>query len=171
MKKITPFLWFDTQAEDAAQFYTTVFAQKPGVASGNSKILSMSRYTEAGHETHGMPAGTVMVVEFELAGQAFSALNGGPHITLSPGISFMVTCETQEEIDYFWEKLGDGGDPSAQQCGWLADKFGLSWQIVPDALGKLMSDPDKAKASRVMEAMLRMKKLDIAELERAAASA
>jgi predicted 3-demethylubiquinone-9 3-methyltransferase (glyoxalase superfamily) len=159
MQSITPFLWFDTQAEEAAQLYTSVFK--------NSKILTVSRYTEAGKEVHGKEPGSAMVVDFELNGQRFQAINGGPHFTFSPAISFMVTCENQEEVDYYWEKLSEGGAPEAQQCGWLADKFGLSWQIIPKQLGELMSDPDPVKAGRTMEAMLKMKKIDIAELQKA----
>jgi predicted 3-demethylubiquinone-9 3-methyltransferase (glyoxalase superfamily) len=161
LQKITPFLWFDDQAEAAARFYTGIFK--------NSKIGRISRYGEAGREAHHRPAGSVMVVEFELEGQSFAALNGGPLFKFSEAISFEVSCETQQEVDYYWEKLGAGGDPKAQQCGWLKDRYGLSWQVVPTVLGKLMTDPDPARAGRVMQAMLQMKKLDIAELERAAA--
>jgi predicted 3-demethylubiquinone-9 3-methyltransferase (glyoxalase superfamily) len=161
IQKITPFLWFDDQAEAAARFYTGVFQ--------NSKIGRISRYGEAGREVHHRPPGSVMVVEFELEGQSFAALNGGPLFKFSEAISFEISCETQQEVDYYWEKLGAGGDPKAQQCGWLKDKFGLSWQVVPTVLGELMTDRDPARAGRVMQAMLKMKKLDIAELERAAA--
>ena len=156
-QKITPFLWFDKQAEEAAQFYVSIFK--------NSKILNVSRYGDAGPG----PKGSVMVVNFQIAGQEFTALNGGPLFKFSEAISFEVSCETQQEVDYYWEKLGAGGDPKAQQCGWLKDRYGLSWQVVPTVLGKLMTDPDPARAGRVMQAMLQMKKLDIAELERAAA--
>jgi predicted 3-demethylubiquinone-9 3-methyltransferase (glyoxalase superfamily) len=155
---IAPCLWFDTQGEDAARFYTGIFK--------NSKIGKISRYTEAGREVHGRPAGSVMTVEFELNGQPFTALNGGPHFKFNEAVSFQIMCKDQEEVDYYWNKLSQGGDPNAQQCGWLKDKFGLSWQVVPTALAQLMSDP--RKASRAMEALLKMKKLDIAELERAA---
>jgi predicted 3-demethylubiquinone-9 3-methyltransferase (glyoxalase superfamily) len=160
IQKITPFLWFDDQAEAAARFYTGVFQ--------NSKIGRISRYGEAGREVHHRPPGSVMVVEFELEGQSFAALNGGPLFKFSEAISFEISCETQQEVDYYWDKLSAGGDPKAQQCGWLKDKYGLSWQVVPTVLGALMTDPDPARAGRVMQAMLQMKKLDIAELERAA---
>jgi predicted 3-demethylubiquinone-9 3-methyltransferase (glyoxalase superfamily) len=156
---ITPCLWFDTQAEEAARFYTGVFK--------TSKIGKISRYTEAGHDVHGQPAGKVMTVEFELNGQPFTALNGGPHFKFNEAISFQIMCKDQEEVDYYWNKLGQGGDPNAQQCGWLKDKYGLSWQVVPTALVELLGDPDREKSGRAMEAMLKMKKLDIAELERA----
>jgi predicted 3-demethylubiquinone-9 3-methyltransferase (glyoxalase superfamily) len=155
---ITPCLWFDSQAEEAARFYTGIFK--------NSKIGKISRYTEAGHEVHGQPAGKVMTVEFEVNGQPFTGLNGGPHFKFNEAISFQIMCKDQEEVDYYWNKLGQGGDPNAQQCGWLKDKFGLSWQVVPTVLAQLMSDP--RKANRVMEAFLKMKKVNIAELERAA---
>lgn len=158
-QKITPFLWFDYQAEEAARFYTSVFR--------NSKITGVTHYTEAGHETHGMPAGMAMTVSFELEGQSFTALNGGAALHLLPAISFVVNCETQEEVDYYWETLSEGGDPLAQQCGWLADKFGVSWQIVPAALGKLLGDPDHEKAGRVMNAMLKMKKIVTDDLKKA----
>ena len=161
IQKITPSLWFDDQAEPAARFYTGIFK--------NSKIGRISRYGEAGREVHHRPPGSVMVVEFELEGHRFAALNGGPLFKFSEAISFEISCETQQEVDYYWEKLGAGGDPKAQQCGWLKDKYGLSWQVVPTVLGELMTDPDPARAGRVMQAMLQMKKLDIAELERAAA--
>jgi predicted 3-demethylubiquinone-9 3-methyltransferase (glyoxalase superfamily) len=157
--RITPCLWFENQAEEAANFYTTVFK--------NSKIGTISRYTEAGREVHGRPAGSVMTVAFELDGHSFTALNGGPVFKFNEAVSFQVICETQEEVDYYWEKLSEGGDPKAQQCGWLKDKYGLSWQVVPRALIEAMSDPDNVKAGRVMEAMLPMKKIDIAEVKRA----
>jgi predicted 3-demethylubiquinone-9 3-methyltransferase (glyoxalase superfamily) len=159
LQKITPCLWFDGQAEQAAQFYTSIFPE--------SKILTVSRYGESGQEVHGQKAGTAMLVEFTLDGQKFSALNGGPLFRFSEAISFMVSCETQAEVDHYWSKLSEGGDPDAQQCGWLKDRFGLSWQIVPRVLGELMSDPDPARAGRTMQTMLKMKKLDIAALERA----
>lgn len=159
--KISPCLWFDTEAEDAARFYTSIFK--------NSKIVKIARYPAVGQEIHGKPAGSVMTVEFELNGQSFTALNGGPIFKLSEAISFQIECETQEEVDYYWEKLGEGGDPDAQQCGWVKDKFGLSWQVVPKMLAALVSDPDPAKAERAFGAMMEMKKLDIAALERAAA--
>src|SRR6476661_6753561 len=161
IQKIIPFLWFDDQAEAAARFYTSIFK--------NSKLGRISRYGEAGQEAHHRPPGSVMVVEFELEGQRFAALNGGPVFKFTEAISFEISCDTQEEVDYYWDKLSTGGDPKAQQCGWLKYKYGLSWQVVPTVLGELMTDPDPARAGRVMQAMLQMKKLDIAELERAAA--
>ena len=158
--RISPCLWFDDQAEEAARFYTSVFK--------NAKIVRTSHYTEAGREVHGRPPGSVMTVDFELDGLAFTALNGGPHFKFNEALSLQVNCDSQEEIDYYWEKLSAGGDMRAQQCGWLKDKYGLSWQVVPVIMAELMSDSDKEKAGRVMESMLKMKKLDIAELERAA---
>ena len=159
LHKITPFLWFDSEAEEAATFYTGIFP--------DSKITHVSRYGEEGQEIHGKPPGSVMTVAFELAGQAFTALNGGPQFQFNESISFQVTCETAEEIDHYWEKLSEGGDPAAQQCGWLKDRFGLSWQVVPSALPRLLGGPDPAKSRRVMKALLQMKKLDLPELERA----
>jgi len=158
VQKITPCLWFDTQAEEAATFYTGIFK--------NSKIGSVSRYPEAGQEIHGKPPGSVMVVEFELDGQAFTALNGGPIFKFNEAISFQVFCDSQEELDYYWIKLSEGGDAKAQQCGWLKDKFGASWQIVPKGMAEMMSG-DPKKVQRAFKAMLEMKKLDIAELKRA----
>ena len=153
MQKIITFLWFDDKAEEAAKFYVSLFK--------NSKILTVSRYGE------GMPvrAGTVMVVKFVLDGQEFMALNGGPTFKFSPAISLLVNCETQEEVDGLWDKLSEGG--RKDRCGWLQDKYGLSWQIVPTALGTLMSDPDPARSRRVMQAMLQMDKLDIGRLRQA----
>ncbi|HET9464276.1 MAG TPA: VOC family protein, partial [Gemmatimonadales bacterium] len=133
----------------------------------NSSIRTITRYPEAGQEVHGKPAGTVLTVEFELNGQPFTALNGGPHFTFNEAVSFQIMCRTQEEVDYYWKRLGEGGDPNAQQCGWLKDKYGLSWQVVPTGMVEMLNDPDREKANRAMEAMLKMKKLDIAELERA----
>jgi len=153
MQKITPFLWFNDQAEEAVNFYTSIFK--------NSKISSVSRYPETGP---GKP-GAVMTATFELDGQEFMALNGGPEFKFTPAISFFVNCDTQEEVDEFWERLSAGGEKS--QCGWLTDRFGVSWQIVPKVLGELMGDKDPQKAQRVMNAMLQMTKLDIAELKRA----
>jgi predicted 3-demethylubiquinone-9 3-methyltransferase (glyoxalase superfamily) len=153
MQKITPFLWFDGKAEEAMNFYTSIFK--------NSKIGSIMRYGEAGPG----PKGTVMSATFELDGQEFIALNGGPQFTFSPAISFFVTCETQQEVDELWEKLVAGGKP--QQCGWLTDRYGLSWQIVPSVLGKMLQDKDAEKSNRVMKAMMEMVKLDIPGLERA----
>lgn len=156
---ITPCLWFDNQAEEAARFYTGIFK--------NSKIGTISRYGEAGREVHGRPPGTVMTVEFELNGQPFTALNGGPVFTFNEAISFQIMCRTQEEVDHYWNKLSEGGDEKAQQCGWLKDKYGMSWQVVPTVLVEMMTDPDPEKSGRAMQAMLQMKKLDIAELKRA----
>jgi predicted 3-demethylubiquinone-9 3-methyltransferase (glyoxalase superfamily) len=161
IQKITPNLWFNTEAEDAANFYTSVFR--------NSAIKRISRYTEAGHEIHKKESGSVMTVEFILDGHDFVALNGGPEFKFSEAISFVVNCDNQKEIDFYWDKLSDGGDEAAQQCGWLKDKFGLSWQIVPKKLSDLMADSDRETASRVMDVMLKMKKLNITELEAAAA--
>jgi predicted 3-demethylubiquinone-9 3-methyltransferase (glyoxalase superfamily) len=159
VKPITPCLWFDNQAEEAARYYTGIFK--------NSKIGAISRYGEAGKEVHRQKAGTVMTIEFELNGQPFTALNGGPIFKFNEAISFQIMCQTQEEIDHYWDKLSEGGDKNSQQCGWLKDKYGLSWQVVPTVLAEMMSNPDKAKAGRAMEALLQMKKLDIAELKRA----
>jgi predicted 3-demethylubiquinone-9 3-methyltransferase (glyoxalase superfamily) len=158
-RPITPCLWFDTQAEEAARFYTGIFK--------NSRIGTISRYTEAGGEVHGGTPGAVMTVEFELNGQPFTGLNGGPHFKFNEAVSFQIMCRDQEEVDHYWNKLSQGGDPKAQQCGWLKDKYGLSWQVIPTALIEMMTDPDREKSGRAMEAMLKMKKLDIAELERA----
>jgi predicted 3-demethylubiquinone-9 3-methyltransferase (glyoxalase superfamily) len=155
MKEIVPCLWFDTEGEEAAEFYTSVFP--------NSKILDVSRYGEAGPR----PAGTVMTVNFELNGQEFLALNGGPDFTFSEAISFQIFCEDQDEVDRYWAALSEGGEEGP--CGWLKDRFGLSWQIVPTRLSELLSDPDPERSQRAMKAMLGMKKIDIAELERAAA--
>jgi predicted 3-demethylubiquinone-9 3-methyltransferase (glyoxalase superfamily) len=153
LPKITPFLWFDTQAEEAANFYTSIFK--------NSRIIAVTRYTEAGPA----PAGTVMTVLFELDGQQFIALNGGPHFKFTEAISFSVDCKTQEEVDEFWSKLSEGGQEI--QCGWLKDKYGLSWQIVPTIMSEILTDPDRQKVKRTMEAMMKMKKLDIARLKQA----
>ncbi len=159
MQRIAPCLWFDSQGEEAAKFYTSIFK--------NSRILAVSRYTEAGRETHQRTPGSVMTVEFELEGQPFTALNGGPVFSFNEAISFQIRCETQEEIDYYWDRLSAHGDPAAQICGWLKDQFGLSWQVVPTRLAEMAADPDPAKSGRVMEALLSMKKVDLAELERA----
>jgi predicted 3-demethylubiquinone-9 3-methyltransferase (glyoxalase superfamily) len=153
MSRITPFLWYDTQAEQAANFYVSVF--------DNAKILNVTRYGDGGPA----PKGTAMTVMFELDGQKFTALNGGPHFRFNEAVSFVVQCRTQTEVDRYWRALSAGGEES--QCGWLKDKFGLSWQIVPESLGRLLNDPDPQKAQRVMGAMMTMKKIDIAELERA----
>jgi predicted 3-demethylubiquinone-9 3-methyltransferase (glyoxalase superfamily) len=152
-QKITPFLWFDNQAEDAANFYASIFK--------NSKVGAISRYGDAGPG----PKDSVMTVDFQIEGQEFVALNGGPHFKFTEAISFVVNCETQEEVDEFWEKLSEGGQKS--QCGWLKDRYGLSWQIVPTILTKLMLDKDPAKAGRVMKAMLQMTKIDIAKAQQA----
>jgi predicted 3-demethylubiquinone-9 3-methyltransferase (glyoxalase superfamily) len=159
VSRISPCLWFDDQAEEAAAFYTGIFQ--------NAKITGVSRFTEAGKEIHGKPAGSVMTVAFELDGQPFTALNGGPLFKFTEAISFQVNCDSQEEVDYYWERLSVGGDPNAQQCGWLKDRFGVSWQIVPTILPQLISDPDSAKTQRVLQAMFPMKKIIIAELTRA----
>lgn len=153
MQKITPFLWFDTQAEEAMHFYVSVFK--------DSKILNINRYSKGAP----MPEGTVLTANFELNGLKFVALNGGPVYKFSPATSFVVECDTQEEVDYYWEKLGAGGNYN--QCAWLDDKFGVSWQIVPRQLGQLLSAPDPIKAARVMQAMLQMSKIDIAGLQHA----
>ena len=153
IQKITPFLWFDQQAEEAANFYTSVFP--------NSKVEAVTRYGDSGPG----PKGSVMTVGFELDGQKFTALNGGPHFKFTEAISFVVTCETQQEVDEFWEKLSAGGQEV--QCGWLRDKYGLSWQIVPKPFIEMMKDPDAGRKERVMQAMMQMKKLDIARLQEA----
>jgi predicted 3-demethylubiquinone-9 3-methyltransferase (glyoxalase superfamily) len=153
IQKITPFLWFDHQAEEAANLYTSIFP--------DSKIVKVARYTEAGPG----PVGSAMTVEFQLAGQLFVALNGGPHFKFTEAISFVVNCQTQQEVDAYWEKLSAGG--TEVQCGWLKDKFGLSWQIVPSVLPKFLGDPDRQKANRVMKAMMNMKKIEIAGLQSA----
>src|SRR6267378_5522240 len=156
-QKITPFLWFDTQAEDAVNFYVSIFR--------NSKIRSIARYDEEAARASGRPKGSVMTVAFELNGQEFVALNGGPLFKFTEAISFVVNCVTQEEVDYFWSKLSAGGEES--RCGWLKDKFGLSWQIVPTVLIEMLADKDAAKAKRVMQAMLQMDKIDIPTLKKA----
>jgi predicted 3-demethylubiquinone-9 3-methyltransferase (glyoxalase superfamily) len=157
--KIVPNLWFDTQAEEAARFYTSIFP--------NSSLGRITRYGKAGHDIHGMEEGTVMTVEFSLDGQEFLALNGGPVFTFNEAISFIINCSTQEEADYFWDKLSQGGDLSAQQCGWLKDKFGVSWQVIPIEFSEMMDDPDPEKSERMMDAMMQMKKLDISVLKKA----
>jgi predicted 3-demethylubiquinone-9 3-methyltransferase (glyoxalase superfamily) len=157
--KISPCLWFDGLAEDAARFYTAIFK--------DSKITAISRYAESGQEIHGQTAGSVMMVAFELNGQSFTALNGGPNFQFTEAISFQIECATQEEVDYYWKRLSEGADPEFQQCGWLKDKFGLSWQVVPQILPQLLNDPETAKSQRAFQAMLQMKKLDIETLQRA----
>ncbi len=159
-KKITPCLWFDTQAEEAAKFYASVFK--------NSKIGKISRYGKEGFEVHGKKAGTVMTVEFELEGQKFLALNGGPHFKFNEAVSFQVHCETQQEIDHFWSELAKEGEEGP--CGWLKDKFGLSWQVIPKALPEMLTDGNSETAQRVMRSMLQMRKIDIAALRRAQAA-
>lgn len=157
MQKITPFLWFDDKAEEAAKFYVSIFK--------NSKIVNIARYPEAAEEVSGRPAGSVMTVLFEIEGQQFMALNGGPVFKFNEAISFVVNCDSQKEIDYYWEKLS--ADPDAEQCGWLKDKYGLSWQIVPAVLEELLSDKDPKKVEAVTAAFLKMKKFDIEGLKKA----
>lgn len=157
--RIRPFLWFDSEAEEAARFYTGIFK--------NSRVGRIARYGKAGVETHGRPPGSVMTVEFELDGETFTALNGGPHFKFNEAVSFEIQCETQSEIDYYWDKLSAGGDPKAQVCGWLKDKYGLSWQVVPSLLADLLSNEQSEKSQRAFAAMLQMKKLDIAALKKA----
>lgn len=158
-QRIQPCLWFDSEAEEAARYYVGIFR--------NSRILRITRYGKAGHEIHGRPEGSVLTVEFELDGQTFTALNGGPAFKFNEAVSFEIYCETQAEIDYYWDKLTAGGDPNAQQCGWVKDKFGLSWQVVPTELTEMLTDETSEASQRAFEAMLHMKKLDIAELKRA----
>ncbi|CAN5521575.1 VOC family protein [soil metagenome] len=159
MQKITSNLWFDRQAEEAAKYYTSIFK--------NSKIGRITRYGKEGFEIHKMPEGTVLTVEFWLEGQQFLALNGGPLFKFSEAVSFVINCETQEEIDFYWNKLTQGGDQNAQQCGWLKDKFGLSWQVTPTVLSDMLADKDAEKSESVMHAMMQMKKIDIAALKEA----
>ena len=159
ISKIAPCLWFDDQGEEAARYYVSIFK--------NSKLGKIVRYGKAGHEVHKKPAGSVMVVEFELEGQSFTALNGGPEFKFNEAVSLQVYCETQKEIDYYWDKLSAGGDPKAQVCGWVKDKYGLSWQVVPTMMSELMGSPDDPKSQRMFSAMMEMKKLDIAALQRA----
>ena len=163
IQRITPFLWFDDQAEEAARFYTSVFK--------NSEIVTTTRYADEAAAASGRPAGSVMTVVFRLDGLEFVALNGGPSFKFTEAVSFVVNCESQEEIDHYWKRLSAGGDEKAQQCGWLKDKFGLSWQIIPTVLGKMLTDQDPKKANAAMQAMLKMKKLDIAGLRQAYAQA
>jgi predicted 3-demethylubiquinone-9 3-methyltransferase (glyoxalase superfamily) len=158
-QKITPFLWFDRSAQEAATYYTGIFP--------NSRVKSVLHYDEAGSKASGMPAGTVMTVAFDLDGQEFVALNGGPHFKISEAVSFVINCESQEEIDHYWNHLTAGGDPAAQQCGWLKDRFGVSWQVVPAEAIRLLQGGDKARAGRVMNALLQMKKIDLGALRRA----
>jgi predicted 3-demethylubiquinone-9 3-methyltransferase (glyoxalase superfamily) len=160
IQKIVPCLWFDSEAEQAACHYVSIFEE-------DSRILRMSRYTHEGQEIHGREPGSVMTVHFHLAGCELTALNGGPVFRFTEAVSLQVMCDTQTEIDRLWEKLGADGDPKAQQCGWLKDKFGLSWQIVPAILSELFADPDTTRTARAMRAMLQMKKLEIASLQAA----
>ncbi len=155
MQKIMPFLWFNDQAEEAANFYCNVFA--------NARITDVTHYMEAGKEVHGKPVGSIMTVEFEIEGQKFSALNGGDYFTLSPAISFAVSCNSQQEVNSYWDKLVDGGE--AMPCGWVTDKFGVTWQIVPQVLIEMLADEDKTKAANVTQAMMKMHKIDIAKLQ------
>jgi predicted 3-demethylubiquinone-9 3-methyltransferase (glyoxalase superfamily) len=157
--KISPFLWFDSQAHEAAKYYVKIFK--------NSKIRKVARYGEAGREQHGQKPGSVMVVEFELDGQRFTALNGGPVFKFNEAVSLQVHCKDQKEVDYYWRKLSAGGDPAAQVCGWLKDKYGLSWQIVPDAVQKLLDDHKSPKSQRAFAEMMRQKKPDIAAMQKA----
>jgi predicted 3-demethylubiquinone-9 3-methyltransferase (glyoxalase superfamily) len=157
MQKITPYLWFEDNAEEAAKFYTSIFK--------NSRVINITHYGESAAEVSGRPKGTVMTVTFELEGQRFMALNGGPIFKFSPAISFLVSCETQQEVDDLWEKLSEGGQ--VEQCGWLKDKVGVSWQIVPNILGEMIKDKDAKKSERVIKAMLQMKKIDIRGLRKA----
>jgi len=158
-QSLVPCLWFENEAEEAARFYTEVFK--------DGRIGRTTRYGKEGNDLHGRPVGSVMTVDFEIQGQPFTALNGGPLFEFTEAISFQVICETQEEVDYYWERLGEGGDPAAQQCGWLKDRFGVSWQIIPEGLTDLVADPDSESSQRAMKAMLRMKKLDIRDLKAA----
>ena len=157
--RIVPCLWFDDQAEEAARFYTGIFPR--------SRIVATTRYGAAGFEIHGRPEGSVMTIELELDGQRFTLLNGGPYFQFTEALSLQVMCETQEEIDRYWEHLGAGGAPEAQQCGWLKDRYGVSWQVVPTGMERMFAEPGSPGAERAMAAMLRMKKLDLATLERA----
>lgn len=159
VEKITPCLWFDSEAEEAAKFYISIFK--------NSAIEKITHYGKAGFDKHGRPEGSVMTVTFRLENQTITALNGGPMFTHSPAVSFVVHCESQAEVDYFWDKLGEGADAIWQACGWLKDKFGLSWQIVPEAMFALITDKDADKSARAMTAMMQMKKLDLAAVQRA----
>ncbi|HEX6377711.1 MAG TPA: VOC family protein [Nitrososphaeraceae archaeon] len=159
MQKISPCLWFDDNAEDAVKFYVSIFK--------NSQAGNVTRYGKEGYEIHKKKEGSVMTIDFEIEGQKFLALNGGPIFKFNEAISFQIYCDTQEEIDYYWEKLTEGGDKNAQVCGWLKDKFGVSWQVVPIALVKMLQDKDSKKTERVMKAMLQMHKLDIDALTKA----
>jgi predicted 3-demethylubiquinone-9 3-methyltransferase (glyoxalase superfamily) len=157
--RITPCLWFDQQAEEAAQFYVSIFP--------NSKVGRIARYGTEGQEHHHQPPGSVMTVEFELDGQTFTALNGGPVFQFNEAVSLQIHCETQAEVDHYWNRLTAGGDPRSQQCGWLKDRFGVSWQVVPTIVPRVLTDPDPVKSSRAMRAILQMHKLDIAAIQQA----
>lgn len=159
LNRLVPCLWFDSEAKEATDFYIGIFP--------NSRIKTITRYGTAGKEVHGREAGSIMTVEFELDGQPFTALNGGPHFRFNEAVSFQIMCRTQEEIDRYWERLGAGGDPSAQQCGWLKDRYGLSWQVVPEGMEEMFKDEKSPGAARAMNAMLQMKKLDIEALREA----
>lgn len=161
MQRVTPFFWFDQQAEEAANFYASIFP--------NSTIGKTTRYTKESAGPSGQPEGAVMTIEFTLDGQDYIGLNGGPHFKFNEAISLSIRCDSQAEVDHYWERLGEGGDPRAQQCGWLKDKYGVSWQVVPTALNELLADPDPNRARRATEAMMQMKKLDIDALRKAAA--
>jgi predicted 3-demethylubiquinone-9 3-methyltransferase (glyoxalase superfamily) len=162
IQRITPNLWFNSEAEEAARFYVSIFKR--------SGIDRITYYTSAGQDTHKMPPGSVMTVEFHLGGQKFVALNGGPVFQFNEAVSFIVSCKNQREVDQYWRRLSEGGDPNAQVCGWLKDKYGLSWQVIPTALTEMLADPDTEKAEHVMEAMLKMKKIVIEDLEAATQS-
>ncbi|HET9579313.1 MAG TPA: VOC family protein [Usitatibacter sp.] len=159
VQRIRPCLWFDHQAEEAANYYVGIFPE--------SRIVKIARYGEAGHEIHGRAAGSVMTVDFELDGQRFLALNGGPLFKFNEAVSLMVYCSDQEEVDFYWERLTAGGDPAAQQCGWLKDRYGLSWQVVPESMLEMVSDPTSAASQRAFAAMMQMKKLDLRALKKA----
>jgi predicted 3-demethylubiquinone-9 3-methyltransferase (glyoxalase superfamily) len=159
LQRISPCLWFDGAGEEAANFYVGIFPR--------SRIVKMIRYGKEGFEVHGRPAGSVLTVDFELDGQRFTALNGGPMFKFTEAVSLQVQCETQQEVDYYWDKLTAGGDPAAQQCGWLKDRFGLSWQVVPDVVIEMLSNPDSPNSQRAFGALMNMKKLDIAALQKA----
>lgn len=159
MQNLHPCLWFNNQAEEAARFYVSIFR--------NSRILHTSHFNGEGQEIHGKKDGEVMTVSFELDGKEFTALNGGPMFSFSPAVSFVILCKDQEEVDHYWENLGKGGNPEAKQCGWLQDQYGVSWQVVPEVLYKLLEDPDREKARRVTKVMLEMGKLIIEDLENA----
>ena len=165
LQKITPCLWFDNEAEEAAKFYTDIFNAGPG--EKRSEIGRIGKYNKEGFEQHHRPAGSTLTVEFTLQGQNFIALNGGPVFKFTEALSLTVYCDTQEEIDYYWDKLSEGGDPAAQQCGWLKDKYGLSWQIVPEIMTIMYLDADSENSERAMKAMMQMKKLDISEMTKA----